>query len=361
MKYFAVQKGNLIDRYVMDVGRRLPEKQRADVQMELRSALQDALDERSLDADNPQDEQKVVELLKEFGKPAHVAEGYGARTHLIGPELQPIYWMVFRISVLVISIVHLVLLTISVFRGAEIGLVTLPLLGALVGNYINSLLISFAVITIIFAVLEHFLPTLREMAGPEAAPKAWDPRTLPEITPDRDVVDRIELIVEVVLSAAFITVISFLPGWQFTGDLAIVGELIAAVAPFIPWMIALSIVQIGMDVYLLTQGRWQLATRWVAFAHAAGEAVLSAVILKTLQAAPITSVELVDTIARGVIIVVLIIQMFEVALKLYKALRPGMPLPWETWRIEEDIEEIGERAEQFGNAMEEKFKRRENK
>ncbi len=36
-------KGNLVERYLMEVGRKLPEKLRADVQMELRSALQDTL------------------------------------------------------------------------------------------------------------------------------------------------------------------------------------------------------------------------------------------------------------------------------------------------------------------------------
>ena len=356
-----MSKGNLIDRYVMEVGRRLPEKQRADVQLELRSALQDALDERGLDADSEKDEAKVVALLKDWGKPSYVAEGYGARIHLIGPELQPIYWLVLRVSVLVISIVHLVLLGVVIFSRGEFGLAGFgPLIGEAIGNYVDSLLVSFAIVTIIFAVLEHFLPELKALAAAEhkGALPEWDPRTLPEITPDRDKVEYVELIVEIIITAALITVINLAPGWQFSGDMEIVGELIAKFLPFIPWITILAVVEISLDVYLLTQGRWQLATRWVSFGHAAASAV---VIASTLQAAPYSAVDLVDSTVKLVIAIVIVITLFDAAIKLYKALRPGVPLPWESWRIEEDIEEMGERAEQFGKAMEERFKKREGK
>ena len=344
-------KGNLIDRYVMEVGRRLPQKQRADVQLELRSALQDALDERGLDADSEQDEAKVAALLKEWGKPSHVAEGYGARIHLIGPELQPIYWLVLRISVLVISIVQLVLLVIAAFNQGEFA----PLIGEAIGNYVDSLLISFAWVTIIFAVIEHFLPTLRAMAGEEDKPKEWDPRSLPEVTPDRDKVDTVGLIVEIIITAALITVINLAPGWQFSGDMAIVGEMIAKFLPFIPWITILTAVEISLDIYLLTQGRWQLATRWVSFGHAAAWVI---VVASTLQAAPYSAVELVDSSVKMIIAIVIVITLIDAAIKLFRALRPGVPLPWENWRIEEDIEEMGEKAEQFGKAMETRFKKR---
>jgi len=38
---------NLIDNYVSEVGRRLPRKTRSDIEAEIRSILQDMLDERS--------------------------------------------------------------------------------------------------------------------------------------------------------------------------------------------------------------------------------------------------------------------------------------------------------------------------
>lgn len=344
-----MKKGTLIERYVMEVGRQLPEKQRADVQMELRSALQDALDERGLDAEKKKDEAKVVALLKEWGKPSTVAESYGARTHLIGPELQPIYWLVLRISVLVQAIVQLTLMGIGAFNQSNIGL----LISGAVGNFINGILFSFAIITIIFAVLERFLPELWALAGPEhkGALKDWDPRALPEIMPDRDKVDYVELIVEIIFTGAFITVINLAPSWQFSGDLAVAGELISKFAPFIPWMTALAVVEIALDVYVLTQGRWQLATRWIAFGHAAGSVAL---IVITSQAGPFSAVERVDSIVKVIIAIIIIISLIDAAVKLYRALRPGRPLPW---HIERDIEDMGEKAEAFGKALEARFRK----
>jgi len=270
------------------------------------------------------------------------------------------YLVAKRAFDVVFSIVALVvtapLLAIAAFNQGEFG----PLIGNAIGNYVDSLLVSFAIVTIIFAVLEHFLPELKALAAAEhkGAHPEWDPRTLPEITPDRDKVDYIELIVEIIITAALITVINLAPGWQFSGDMEIVGELIAKFLPFIPWITILAVVEISLDVYLLTQGRWQLATRWVSFGHAVASAV---VIASTLQAAPYSAVDLVDSTVKLVIAIVIVITLFDAAIKLYKALRPGVPLPWESWRIEEDIEEMGERAEQFGKAMEERFKKREGK
>jgi hypothetical protein len=46
---------NLIDTYVSEVGRHLPQKNRADIEAEIRSTIEDILEERS----------------RKFGKPAH--------------------------------------------------------------------------------------------------------------------------------------------------------------------------------------------------------------------------------------------------------------------------------------------------
>ena len=67
--------------------------------------------------------------------------------------------------------------------------------------------------------------------------------------------------------------------------------------------------------------------------------------------------ELVDSIAKIPIAVVIVMTLIDAAVKLFKALRPGVPLPWEAWRLEEDIEEMGEKAEKFGKALEARFKK----
>ncbi|GAF71800.1 unnamed protein product, partial [marine sediment metagenome] len=80
---------SLIDRYVYEVGRHLPRKNRSDIQVELRSSLIDALEDR---AGREPTEAEIVELLKEFGPPKVVAASYYPEgQYLIGPPLYPLF------------------------------------------------------------------------------------------------------------------------------------------------------------------------------------------------------------------------------------------------------------------------------
>ncbi len=63
----------LIERYIYQVGKRLPFKNRADIVSELRSSLEDQLDAR---ADSEPSDARVIELLNEMGSPESVAASY---------------------------------------------------------------------------------------------------------------------------------------------------------------------------------------------------------------------------------------------------------------------------------------------
>ena len=65
----------LFDRYVHQVGRRLPKSQRADVEQELNSLLLDALEERA-EGQESEPEEAQVAVLQEFGPPAEMAARY---------------------------------------------------------------------------------------------------------------------------------------------------------------------------------------------------------------------------------------------------------------------------------------------
>ena len=61
---------NLIDRYVNAVADRLPEKMREDLSKEIRSLIEDTLDDRAAQTGkSPNDETLVTEVLKSFGSP----------------------------------------------------------------------------------------------------------------------------------------------------------------------------------------------------------------------------------------------------------------------------------------------------
>ena len=71
---------NLIDRYITEVGKHLPRKNRQDIQRELRSTLEDMLADRSEASGQPVDEAMTIALLKEYGSPQKVAASYTAQS-----------------------------------------------------------------------------------------------------------------------------------------------------------------------------------------------------------------------------------------------------------------------------------------
>lgn len=75
-----------LDRDVSEIGKQLPRKSRGDIQTEIRSTLEDMLEERAAGAGRPADDEMVKELLKEYGTPDKVAQSYLPTQYLIGPR-----------------------------------------------------------------------------------------------------------------------------------------------------------------------------------------------------------------------------------------------------------------------------------
>jgi hypothetical protein len=359
------QKQTLIDRYIYDVGRRLPAKTRADVQMELRSALQDAMDERGIDPANPAHEEQVVALLKEFGEPHKVASGYGTRRFIVGPELQPSYWLVLRIAAFGVTVGQIVSLVVDASQGQPINI------GDLVGGFVGGFLTAFAVVSIIFATLEYFLPDLNlpieesfdfvRAKNYGQANQGWDPRSLPQLMLDYNKINVFEIIVEIIFGTAFIYVVNSFMHWNLPETLAgveggaeIFTQFINAVLPFIPAITGLAIVNVAIRIFLLVRGRWEPWTRWAEILYYVGSAVI---LVLMLAAAPYTGIELVDNIARLSVGLSLLICVIYTLAMLYRVLRPNDILPWDGENLEREIEDLGRQGEAIGKAVEARFKK----
>ena len=111
----------LIDRYVYDVVRRLPEKEQGEVSRELRANIYDMLPDDATDDD-------IRAVLQELGSPALLAEQY--RQHprcLISPSIFDNY---VRALKWVLPLVGCILLVIGLFQGgigaAKNGVTELP-------------------------------------------------------------------------------------------------------------------------------------------------------------------------------------------------------------------------------------------
>jgi hypothetical protein len=318
-------KQNLIDRYIAEVGRMLPEKQRNDVQLELRSALQDALDERGLIADTEADEAKVAALLKEFGRPTTVAQNYGARNSLIGAELLPYYLQILRINTIIITVLHLIGFVIRSFAESTV----VDVLGDSIGTYANSLLIMFAILTIVFALLEKGMIGMKVSDkdwNPLSLQKDWDPFTLPEATPDPEKVRLFDTIVELFFTAAFAMLLVLLPDWAALPEWEGVPDILIKLQPFFPALIGLAVAEIALKLYVLIRGRWNRTTRWIEFGLSAASANM---VIALWSVAPFTDIYYIDLTVRISLGITLAIVGGEALLQLYRLLYPNRPLPWE--------------------------------
>ena len=94
-------ENNLIERYLYDVVRRLPEKQRKDIEEELRTLIEDMLEERPGDGGA----EEVEAVLSELGDPAKLAMKYrGEEAHLIGGEYYPIYCQILKLVLICVGV-----------------------------------------------------------------------------------------------------------------------------------------------------------------------------------------------------------------------------------------------------------------
>ena len=239
---------NLIDRYVREVGRHLPRKNRADIQAELHSLLVDSLEDR---VEGEATEEDIVNLLKEFGPPEKVAASYWQEgQYLIGPRLYPFFRMVVGIVLIVFIAVQLVILGIGlVFNQAA-----LPSAGW-VAEFFGSIFGAFGIIVLVFAVLQ------RLGVQPEMEEEEWDPRNLPKEAED-DPISVGGTIIETAFGFILIAILLFLPdrigaftslGGEFHPNPVLQANLMTVILAIL--------LGIGLDLFLLWRGQWSTFTR----------------------------------------------------------------------------------------------------
>jgi hypothetical protein len=270
----------LIDRYVREIGRRLPQKSRADIEKEIRSALEDMLEDRSKKEGRAADEEMTVRVLKEYGKPEKVAASYLPERYLIGPQLFPVFWMIVQIVFAVLTTLAVIGLGISLFHAnpvpSEIGK---TILNALV-QYFGGIMSAFGNIVLVFALIQHFAPTLK---FDEKEEEEWNPRDLPDVE-ESDQVSMAGTIAETVCLVLGLALFNLYPdyigiyGFTDKGNF-FVPFLSQAFFSYMPWINLLWGLQIGLNAWLLQQMRWHTGTRWLLITVKAGGAALAYVML----------------------------------------------------------------------------------
>ncbi len=210
----------LTEKYLYDVVRRLPERQRKDIEQELRTLIEDMIEEREGSNDVSREECER-EVLTELGDPAKMARSYrGDGEGLISGEYYDRYCYILKIvlicagaaillSDIISAMVHVVneeLLSRSAWWEVfDIG-IALP----------SALLEIFGVITLIFALMQRYHVKL------DLSEEAWSVEKLPQIPYKKAMISRGESAVGIVFGVLVIILFAYRPqlmgAWIRRGD-----------------------------------------------------------------------------------------------------------------------------------------------
>src|SRR5262249_5844409 len=164
---------DLVDRYVNAVRTFLPKAQQDDIVSELSGNIRAEMDDREAELGRPLSEEEQEAILQQHGHPMLVAGRYRPNQgsvafgrQLIGTTLFPFYLRVLWFTMGISFAVYLIVLAALVVSGNPVT----------VGGTLNAIVLQvffqFSAVTLIFAAVEHYLPTLH-----------WSARALPAPAP----------------------------------------------------------------------------------------------------------------------------------------------------------------------------------
>lgn len=241
----------LVERYVHQVGRHVPPKERAEIEAELRSQIQDQLDDRFGGSPTQAD---VVAVLTELGDPRKMAVSYGGERYLIGPDLYPYMMGVLRYGWL---LVPEIVIFLTVF-GAMVSSQQTSVIGLLIESLVSAAqatLIFSAVVVLIFAIIQHSGEKLDDMK------KAFNPLELPEVD-EPGSVDRFEAAFGIAIGT-FLALVSLywlrVGGLTLRFDLNNPGDVIPVPVHWLFLLIITTIVMVILHLLALRRSRWSIA------------------------------------------------------------------------------------------------------
>ncbi|OIK08832.1 hypothetical protein BIV60_25490 [Bacillus sp. MUM 116] len=253
---------NLIEIYIQEVTRRLPEKNREDIALELRSTIEDML---------PDDyhEEDIKAVLEKLGSPVTLASGYRDRPmHLIGPRYFDVYVTLLKMILPIATVISLISMIAEYFIGysaeqAVINIV-LSLMGEGIWRIIEVGIQVFFWLTLVFAILER-TDKGRDEQPLTASLKKWTPDDLKNIPniPKKKAISKVEVFGSLLWTAIWATL--YFNANHLVGVYKGGGEGLKFVTPSLNqevllwyWPIVLVVIgfEIALALYKLIKGQW---------------------------------------------------------------------------------------------------------
>ncbi|MDX2141625.1 MAG: hypothetical protein SF123_26295 [Chloroflexota bacterium] len=246
---------DLIERYVHQVGRYLPEKDRRDVMTELRSQIQDQLEDRY--GKTPA-QPEIAAMLTQLGAPHKIAASYAGEQYLVGPDLYPTMMMVLRGGLPLVPGIVVIINIISAVASNETG----DWIGPLIGSVLSALQATFffaAAVVGIFAIIQRSDEKLDQIVEP------FNPLELPAVDDPR-AVDRVEAAFGIAISTFIGLALLYFTrvgGLTLRFDLNAPGNVIPVPVGWLLVLIGFTIAMIALNVWALLRNHWSRWT-WLA-------------------------------------------------------------------------------------------------
>jgi len=338
---------DLLERYVNEVGRHLPRRQRRDIQTEIYSLLNDSLERRlehvsggelaeveeagvkEAGVEEAAIEEAVRALLHEFGPPEKYAERYRRERYLIGPALFGPFILVLTIVLAVVAGLHLLGILAGLLLDGDFTLTLTGIVETLtrLGEH---LLVNAGLVVLVFALIEYF------QGGKETAGETeeWDLAELPAVE-NRDRISRTGLSLSIAWHLIVFVFLTFFPHW--IGAINITDEGVTftvLLAPefhrFLPWLASLLLVEAGLYVIVLHQGEWVTSTRW---SPAAVNLLWVVLLIVIITGGAITTIGILTATIKLALGIIVIISIIELAGQFWRLVTSP---PGSTWQPDEN-------------------------
>lgn len=205
---------DMIERYIYEVTRRVPQENRDEIRLELQSLIEDMCAGENCSAED---------ALQKLGNPVEFAKRYrDDSNYLIGPEYYDNYIWVLKIALIGIAIS-------AAISGLVSGITDTLNWGEFFGNFFAELFTTFfsgifsvvGAVTIVFAILEwqkvkvQIKPkeqwNVSDLTKNVAFVKSWTPRSLPPIPDKRAIIKRSDSVISIIFITVFAALLLFAP------------------------------------------------------------------------------------------------------------------------------------------------------
>ncbi|PFN18147.1 HAAS signaling domain-containing protein [Bacillus cereus] len=253
---------NLIDLYIQEVAKRLPEKNREDITLELRSIIDDMLPE-------DYNEKDVKSVLEKLGSPVSLANGYLDRPmHLIGPRYFDVYTTLLKMIIPIAAVIALISMIAENFIGYSGDQAVLNVIFQLIGKSIGEIfevgLHVFFWLTLVFVILER-TDTDKGIEPLTTSLKKWTPDDLKNISyiPKKKAISKFEVFGGLMWTAVWATLYFYAN--HLVGVYNGTANGLKFVSPtfnqdvllqYWPIVVIMIVFEICISLYKLVQGQW---------------------------------------------------------------------------------------------------------